>query len=115
MNFAMIFVVLGWVACFNAVFMLLPALVSIIYQENAGYSFLVTALISITIGMTLLLLIKPKNKSLYSKEGYVIVSLSWILMSILGALPLYFSGSAAEFIDAVFESVSGFTTTGASI
>lgn len=115
MNFAMIFVVLGWVACFNSVFMLLPAFISIIYNEPAGYAFLGTALLSIIIGVILLLLIKPKNKNLYSKEGYVIVSLSWILMSILGALPLYFSGTAPQFIDALFESVSGFTTTGASI
>lgn len=115
MNFAMIFVVLGWVSCFNAVFMLLPAFVGIFYSENAAYSFLYSSLISLVVGMLLLLLIKPKKKTLYSREGFVIVSLSWIVMSLLGALPLYLCGAIPEFIDAVFESVSGFTTTGASI
>ncbi len=115
MNFAMIFIVLGWVACFNAVFMLLPAFVGIIYQEFAGFAFLNTSIISLIIGIALLILIKPKKKTLYSREGFVIVSLSWIVMSILGALPLYMSGAIPNFIDALFESVSGFTTTGASV
>lgn len=115
MNFAMIFIVLGWVSCFNAVFMLLPAIIGVIYQEFAGFAFLNTSIISLIIGMILLILIKPKKKNLYSRDGFVIVSLSWIVMSILGALPLYTSGSIPNFIDALFESVSGFTTTGASI
>lgn len=115
MNFAMIFVLLGWVSCFNAIFMILPAFVGVIFQETASYSFAVSSLISLIIGLTLLKFIKPKKKTLYSREGFVIVSLSWIIMSLLGALPLFLSGSIPNFIDALFESVSGFTTTGASI
>lgn len=115
MNFAMIFVLLGWVSCFNAIFMLLPALVGVIFQETASYSFFISSLISLIIGLLLLKFIKPKKKTLYSREGFVIVSLSWIIMSTLGALPLFLSGSIPNFIDALFESVSGFTTTGASI
>ncbi len=114
MNFSMIFTVLGWVSCFNAVFQLLPAFVGIMYQEKAAWSFIVTAVLSLGAGL-LLLIKKPKNKTLYAKEGFVIVSLSWIIMSLFGALPLYISGAAPEFIDALFESVSGFTTTGASV
>ena len=115
MNFAMIFVLLGWVSCFNAIFMLLPALVGVVFQETASYSFFISSLISLIIGLLLLKFIKPKKKTLYSREGFVIVSLSWIIMSTLGALPLFLSGSIPNFIDALFESVSGFTTTGASI
>lgn len=115
MNFAMIFVVLGWVSCFNAIFMLLPAFVGVIFNENASYAFSGSAIISLVIGVLILIFIKPKNKTLYSREGFVIVSLSWILLSLLGALPLFLSGAVPNFIDALFESVSGFTTTGASI
>ncbi len=115
MNFAMIFVLLGWVSCFNAIFMLLPALVGVVFQETASYSFFISSLISLIIGLLLLKFIKPKKKTLYSREGFVIVSLSWIIMSTLGALPLFLSDSIPNFIDALFESVSGFTTTGASI
>lgn len=115
MNFAMIFVLLGWVSCFNAIFMILPAFVGVVFQETASYSFIVSSLISLIIGLLLLKFIKPKKKTLYSREGFVIVSLSWIIMSTLGALPLFLSGSIPNFIDALFESVSGFTTTGASI
>ncbi len=114
MNFAMIFLVLGWVLCFNAVFHLLPAIVGIIYEEQAAWSFLASAVFSLGAGM-MLLIKKPKKKTLYAKEGFVIVSLSWIVMSLSGALPLFLCGAIPEFIDALFESVSGFTTTGASI
>ena len=114
MNFFMIFLVLGWVSCFNAVFLLLPALVGIIYQEPAAWSFLISSMISLVFGL-LLMIRKPKQKTLYAREGFVIVSLSWILLSLFGALPLYLSGSIPSFVDALFEAASGFTTTGASI
>ncbi len=114
MNFAMIFTVLGWVSCFNAVFHLLPALVGILYQESAAWSFIASAVLSLGVGM-LLLIRKPRNRTLYAKEGFVIVSLSWIVMSLFGALPLFMCGAVPDFIDALFESVSGFTTTGASV
>ena len=114
MNFAMIFVVLGWVSCFNAIFQLLPALVGIIYQETAAWSFIASSALSLAAGI-LFMIKKPVNKTLYAKEGFVIVSLSWIIMSIYGALPLFFCGAVPDFIDALFESVSGFTTTGASV
>lgn len=114
MNFAMIIVVLGWVSCFNAAFLMLPALVGIFYQEQAAWAFVWSALISLAAGI-LMLIRKPKKKTLYAKEGFVIVSLSWILMSVYGALPLCMSGAIPSFVDALFEAVSGFTTTGASI
>lgn len=114
MNFAMIVTVLGWVSCFNAAFQLLPALVGIIYHEQAAWSFLISAAGSLVLGL-LLLIRKPKSKTLYAKEGFVIVSLSWILMSLLGALPLFLCGAIPSYVDALFEAASGYTTTGASI
>ena len=114
MNFAMIGYVLGWVFNFEAVFLLLPALVGLVYREPAGWGFLLTAGICLLCGVALVLH-KPRSRTLYAKEGYVIVSLSWIGMSLFGALPLVFSGLLPNFIDALFESVSGFTTTGATV
>ena len=114
MNYVMIVVVLGWVSCFNAVFLMLPALVGLFYQEQAAWAFIWSSLISLLAGGAMLIH-KPRKKTLYAKEGFVIVSLSWILMSLLGALPLCISGAIPSYVDAVFEAVSGFTTTGASI
>lgn len=96
--------------------MVVPLLVSVIYQEPVRYalSFLFTMLITIASGWWL-----SRNPSkvqrLYAKEGFLIVSLSWILSSFFGALPFVLSGDIPSFIDAFFETVSGFTTTGASI
>ena len=114
MNFAMIGYVLGWVFNFEAVFLLLPALVGLVYREPAGWGFLLTAGICLLCGVALVLH-KPRSRTLYAKEGYVIVSLSWIGMSLFGALPFVLSGLLPNFIDALFESVSGFTTTGATV
>ncbi len=114
MNYAMILSVLGWVSCFNAGFQLLPAFVGFGYGENAAWSFVWSALISLILGL-IMMLSRPKNKTLFAKEGLVIVALSWIMMSLLGALPMWMCGSIPSYIDALFESASGFTTTGSSI
>ncbi len=114
MNYAMIVFILGWVLNFESVFLLLPALTALIYHESAGWSFLLTAGVCLLAGV-LVTRFKPKRKNLYAREGFVIVSLSWIVLSIFGALPFVFSGTIPNFVDALFESVSGFTTTGASI
>ncbi len=114
MNYVMILNVLGWVSCFNAAFHLLPALTGLIYSEKAGFSFLISAVASLVFGL-MLLIKKPKTKRLYAKEGFVIVSLSWIIMSLFGALPLFLCNAVPTYLDGVFEAASGFTTTGASI
>ena len=98
-----------------AAFMVPAALISLYYHEmRTCYSFL------ITIGLMLLLscfsfIWKPKKKTFYAREGFVLASLSWVMMSVLGALPFVFSGTIPHFVDALFETTSGFTTTGASI
>ncbi|MBR2474684.1 MAG: TrkH family potassium uptake protein [Clostridia bacterium] len=113
MNYRMIKNILGWILLFETAFLIIPAITALVYREKAIFSILLTMLICASVG-ALMTVGKPKNKTLYSKEGIVIVSLSWIVLSAFGALPFVFAG-AASYFDAFFETVSGFTTTGASI
>ncbi len=110
----MIFHILGWVLTFEGLFFLLPLICALIYGEKEIGVFAVSVLICIVVG-ALLKLKKPKTKSLYAREGLVIVSLSWIVLSIFGSMPFIISGAIMNPADAFFETVSGFTTTGASI
>lgn len=114
MNYKMIIHMLGQVCCFEALFMLLPLAVSVIYGETDGFAYLITIAICVLIGF-LSARIKVKNRKIYGREGFVIVSLSWIILSIFGSLPFFISGAIPHFTDALFETVSGFTTTGSSI
>ncbi len=114
MNLRMISYVFGVVLNFEAVILLLPMLCSVIYREGNLPLYALCMACCLFFGIPLTLK-KPKNRSMYAKEGFVIVALSWLIMSIFGALPFYFSGYIPHFIDAFFETVSGFTTTGASI
>jgi trk system potassium uptake protein TrkH len=106
--------ILGWILIFEAGFMLVPLLTAIIYTEDIFLSYLISMGICLIIGF-LLIWKKPTNRTLYSRDGFVIVSLSWIILSIFGALPFFISREIPSFVDALFETVSGFTTTGASI
>ncbi len=114
MNYRMIKYILGWILVFEALFLLIPALTAVIYGERAIQPILITIAVCLVTG-GLLIIKKPANTELYSREGYVIVSLSWIVLSLFGALPFTLSGAIPRYIDALFETVSGFTTTGASI
>lgn len=114
MNYRMILYVTGWVINFEAVFLLPSCLTGIIYREKAAVSLLLTALICFIAGFPMTRK-RPKNTSIYAREGFVTVALSWIVLSVLGALPFVFSGAIPSYIDALFETVSGFTTTGSSI
>ena len=97
------------------VLMLLPLIVSLIYHESASRNaFAITAGILMLLG-TLVTLKKPQNKDIYTREGMATVTVSWILVSILGALPYFISGEISNFADAIFETASGFTTTGSTI
>ena len=106
--------ILGWILIFEAGFMLVPLLTALIYTEDIFLSYLISMGVCLIIGF-LLIWKKPSNRTLYSRDGFVIVSLSWILLSIFGALPLFISREIPSYVDALFETVSGFTTTGASI
>ena len=105
---------LGWLLLFEGAFLILPLITAAIYWEVAFFAFLVATVISAGLGV-LLTRWKPRSSTLYAKDGFVIVSLSWILLSLCGALPFLFTGVTSSFVDALFESASGFTTTGASI
>lgn len=114
MNYLIVKSIIGRVLYFEAAFMLLPCFTALIYQEYSGWSFVFTALLCVLVGAVLTRK-KTKNTVFYVKEGFVSVALSWIVLSFMGGLPFLFSGVISNPIDALFETVSGFTTTGASI
>ena len=114
MNYKIIFYNIGRILLVEAALLILPAIVSIIYADGVLAAYAVT-IAALTITGILTTKKKPADRSLYAKEGYIIVALTWILMSLFGALPFYLSGGIPNFVDAFFETVSGFTTTGSSI
>ena len=115
MNRRMVLYVVGTVIKIEAALMLLPLITSLIYKESCAIDFLISIGIALVAGFALTLIFKPGSKVIYAKEGFVIVSLAWLALSVVGALPFYISGEIPSFVDAFFETVSGFTTTGASI
>lgn len=114
MNFQIIRRTIGWILIFEACFFLVPIVTALVYSESQVWDFLLSAGICAAAG-GLLIIGKLKNTAIYAKEGFVIVALSWIVMSLFGALPFYISGCIPSYVDALFETVSGFTTTGATI
>ena len=114
MNYSIVFYIIGWILNFEAAFMALPTAVALIYRESEVWCFLATMAVCLMVGM-LLVRRKPKNQIFYVAESFVAVSLSWVLLSVMGAAPFVLSGYIPNPIDALFETVSGFTTTGASI
>ncbi len=115
MNFAMIFRILGWMLMFEAAFMAPSGVAALIYHEHAGVWLALSMLICLAAGGAMVLISRPRVKRIYAREGAVICALVWFLYSIFGALPFRFSGAIPDMFDAVFETASGFTTTGASI
>lgn len=115
MNYRMIANMVGRLLLLEATLLLLPVAVSLIYGESSAWALLVAVGVALALGCTLALLIRARDKTIYAKEGFVIVSLSWILLSAVGALPFVLSGEIPSYVDAFFETVSGFTTTGASV
>lgn len=115
MNRRFVFRLLGKMLIVTSALMVLPLIVSIAYNEECYTAFLVSIGISLAIGFPLMTFCKTEDRVIYAKEGFVIVALSWICMSAVGALPFVLSGEIPSYIDAFFETVSGFTTTGASI
>lgn len=115
MNYKVIFNTIGRVAVAEAFLLLLPTAVSLIYNESCYMAFLLTAIFSFLLGVLLHLFFKPKNHVIYAKEGFAIVTLVWLGMSAIGAVPFVLCGDIPSYVDAFFETVSGFTTTGASI
>ena len=114
MNLKMVVKTIGKLLQAEALFMLLPLLVSVYYKENLLYVYVIVISLLLAAG-TIMTLPKPDTRTIYAREGFLIVSLSWILMSLFGALPFIISGEIPSVIDAIFETVSGFTTTGTTI
>ncbi|MDO5146648.1 MAG: TrkH family potassium uptake protein [Eubacteriales bacterium] len=114
MNGSIIRYILGQVLKIEGILMLLPCLVGLIYGEKEGGTFLIVGVLCFGIGLGTTI-VKPKSQVFYLKEGCVATALSWIVMSFFGCLPFYLSRQIPSFTDALFETISGFTTTGASI
>ncbi|MCH5151904.1 MAG: TrkH family potassium uptake protein [Clostridiales bacterium] len=115
MNYRMIFNTIGKVAIVLAILLVIPAVLALCLGESSWWAIAITVGISLVIGLVLWLCVKPKNKVIFSKEGLVIVSLAWIYVSAIGALPFVISREIPSYIDAFFEMCSGFSTTGATI
>ena len=114
MNFSVIKRTIGYILLFESVFFFVPMITAACYWEREFFSFLICSGICATLG-GLCMLGKSKRLDFYAKEGFVTVALSWIVISIFGSLPFIISGAIPNFIDALFETVSGFTTTGSTI
>lgn len=114
MNYAMLRYLFGLVLMIEAAFLALPFGVSVLYAEASGTYFFITMAASGVLGF-LLTRFKPASRNMYAREGFVFTASAWILISLIGAVPFTLSGQIPSYLDAVFETVSGFTTTGASI
>ena len=114
MNYRMIAYLTGVIILIEAAFMLLPLLVALLYGETSGVWFLATLAAAALLGFVLTRL-RPVKRTMYAREGFVVTALAWIVISLIGAAPFALSGQISSYLDAVFETVSGFTTTGASI
>lgn len=114
MNRSIIIYILGQIIRLEGALMLLPWFVALYYKESVGIYFLAVALGCILIG-SIITLKKPASSVFYLKEGCVATALSWVALSFFGSLPFVISGEIPSFTDALFETISGFTTTGASI
>ena len=115
MNVKLLLRVLGAILLVEAAAMAPSLAIAIGYGEGDAMAFVWTMLLLVVIGAPLRLCIKAEQQNLRAREGFLAVSLAWVLMSVFGALPFVFSGMIPNFVDALFESVSGFTTTGATI
>lgn len=111
----MVLYMLGNVIKLEAALMIPALITSLIYKEECIVDFIISIAVALFAGFTLTFVSKPSNKVIFAKEGFVIVALSWLVLSAIGALPFFLSKEIPSYIDAFFETVSGFTTTGASI
>lgn len=113
MNYRMVFYIIGRIVGAVGVLMLIPTICAVIYRE-AVLPFVVPILVSVALGF-LCTAKPPKNRDIRAKDGFISVALSWIVLSLIGCLPFIISGAIPSFVDAFFETVSGFTTTGSTV
>lgn len=115
MNIKIILRVIGLLMFVEGAFMLLPLIISLIYNENDTMGFVVSSGINLLVGGIVIWLTRKASHDIGKREGFIIVALVWIIFSILGSLPYIFTGAIPNYTDAYFETMSGFTTTGSSI
>ena len=115
MNKRIIVYILGWVLVIEGAAMQIGTVTSLVYGENECLYFLIIGALSALVGVLAIKIKKPQNMVLYQKSGYAATALSWVVLSLVGCLPFWISGEIPLFIDALYETVSGFTTTGATI
>ena len=115
MNYKMVLYTMGRVVLLEAAFLVLPMAVSLLYGERCAVSFGLTILVALAVGFLLTFLCRGSHGTSSIKDGFMIVALTWIMLSAIGALPFVFSREIPSYVHAFFETVSGFTTTGATI
>ena len=115
LNYKIIFHFLGLLLLFNGGFMLLSSLISLIYQDGVSLQIFLAGITTVVVGVIAMLFTRKHNKEMNKREGYIVVSFGWIIMSLSGTLPYVFTESIPNFTNAFFETMSGYTTTGASI
>ncbi|MGC6432319.1 MAG: potassium transporter TrkG [Jejuia sp.] len=115
LNYKIIFHFLGLLMLFNGGFMLISALVSLLYEDGVTGRLCIAALITLFFGGLAMVFTRKHNKEMNKREGYIVVAFGWIIMALTGALPYVITGSLSSFTNAFFETMSGYTTTGASI
>ena len=114
-NYKIILYIMGLLLVFNGGFMLLAMLISFLYKDGVTIQIALAALITILTGLGFMFFTREHKKDLGKREGYIVVTFGWIFMSFSGTLPYLFSGAILDFTNAFFETISGYTTTGASI
>ena len=115
MNRKMIFGTIGQIVKLEAALLLLPLSVALAYGESSALAFLITIGVALVVGFALSIPCRTDNHVIFAREGFVTVAFAWVALSAIGALPFVISGEIPFYVDAFFETVSGFTTTGASI
>ena len=115
LNFKIIYRFLGITAILNGLFMWLAVPFSLYFKEDQAFGILNAGIITITIGSLLFFFNKPNSKNIQAKEGYLIVTLGWLMLTSTGMLPYLLTGAISSITDAFFETISGYSTTGSSI
>ncbi len=115
LNIRILLYILGLLLCFESLFLLISLVISLLYQENDSFSFLVSTIVTASVGLLLSLSSRKHEKEMGKREVFLIVSLSWVLFSLFGMLPFLIGEYLTSVSDAFFETMSGFTTTGATV
>ncbi|REG89997.1 TrkH family potassium uptake protein [Winogradskyella sediminis] len=115
LNYKIIFHFFGLLLLFNGGFMLIATIISLIYKDGVTFELSLAGLVTLLIGVFAMYRTKDHRKEMNKREGYIVVAFGWIVMSLTGTLPYMTTGAIPSFTDAFFETISGYTTTGASI